>query len=296
MPRNREKKRLLFVLNPIAGGKKKQDIPSILKGFCADNGFLYDIFETTGKNDHQLIEDQLILFPYHGVVAIGGDGTVNLVGNVLVGKNIPLGILPMGSANGLAKDLDIPEEVDEALKIIAKFRPRFIDTLKVNGFNAFHISDLGFNARVIHRFAKSLLRGKFLYVWYGVLEFLTFKPFKYTIETPISRYDGEAFMMVITNASKFGTNVSINPLGNIRDGYFEIDIVRPFPKLHSFHIMYYLLSGKIHKSKYYKIIRTKRAVIYNLDNETFHIDGEPFPAVEKLLIEEFPKGLKVLLP
>ncbi|MFN6945947.1 MAG: diacylglycerol/lipid kinase family protein [Cytophagaceae bacterium] len=296
MSRPKIKKKFLFVLNPIAGGRRKDDVPAMLDEFCKEHNILYNIIKTTGKEDHLRIEEQILQNKYDAVVAIGGDGTVNLVGNVLLGKNIPLGILPLGSANGLAKDLNIPQELPDALNVLPRFRPKFIDTLKINGYNAFHLSDLGFNARVIHRFAKGLLRGKLSYIWYGIQEFFTFTPFNYTILTPISRYEGDAFMMIISNASKFGTNVAINPLGDIRDGYFEISIVKPFPKLHSFHIMYYLLSDKIHRSKYYKVIRCKHAVIFNKDNESFHIDGEPWLPVEKIEIDIHPKGLKVLLP
>lgn len=296
MSRLKDKKRLLFVLNPKAGGKSKAYVPDAISTFCLENNFLFDVLITTGKEDYEKLEEQLLRIKYDGVIAIGGDGTVSLVGRLLIGTNIPLGILPLGSANGLARDLGIPKDFFEALEVIGKFKSKYIDTLILNGYHCFHLSDLGFNARIIHRFAKSLLRGKLLYVWYGMLEFFTFRCFKYTLDTSINHYEGEAFMMIVTNANKFGTNVAINPLGDIRDGYFEINILKPFPKYHSFHIMYYLLKDQIHKSKYYQIIRCKKAVIFNTDNEYFHIDGEPMPLVSKLEVEINPKSLKIIQP
>lgn len=291
-------RKLLFVINPNAGGKSrnKADIPQALKEFCKENNYDFHIYLTTGNNDKEEINKLCSELTPDAVIAGGGDGTVNLVGEVLINSTIPLGIIPLGSANGLAKDLNIPENLSEALNLIKEFTPHAIDCLKVNGFNCFHVSDFGFNARVVRRFSQSILRGKLSYVWYGLLEFFFFEPFFYVIETGHKKMEGSAFMMTVTNANRFGTNANINPTGQIDDGYFEISIIKPFPKIHSFAILYRLFNNSLHKSKYNQVIHCKEAVIYNKEDTSFHIDGEPVQLQEKIAIKIVPKGLKILSP
>ena len=140
------------------------------------------------------------------------------------------------------------------------------------------------------------MRGKISYVWFAFKEFLVNKNFGYKIESPILTYEGEAFMINISNTNKFGTNAAINPLGDREDGYFEISIIKPFPKIFLPKILFQLFNNTIHYSRYYKIIKCKRAIIYNKADESFHIDGEPVTINEKIEVEIFPKGLKVLIP
>jgi YegS/Rv2252/BmrU family lipid kinase len=286
------------VINPISGGKKKQDVPALLDKFCENNSCEHIYFFTTGNEEADLtnIKNHLNKLHPDAVVAVGGDGTVNLAGALLVDTGIPLGIIPMGSANGLARDLDIPDDFEEALEVIRRYKKHAIDTLKVNGRNCFHISDFGFNARVCKRFSKSLMRGKFAYVWYGLQEFFGFEPFPYQIETEHQNIEGKAFMMTVTNSNRFGTNVNINPLGEIDDGFFEISIIKPFPKYKSLEILYHLLNNTIHRSKFNRVIRCRKATIYNRENTPFHIDGEPVKQREKVEIGIVPKGLVVLNP
>jgi diacylglycerol kinase family enzyme len=202
----------------------------------------------------------------------------------------------MGSANGLAKDLNIPSDPGRALKLIREGMVHTIDALSINGKNCFHISDLGYNARIVQRFANSLIRGKFLYVWFGLIEFFTLKPFHFHLAHDGKSIEGDAFMMAFTNANKFGTNVNINPLGNNDDGYFEISIFRPFHKLKSLAILYRLFNHTIYKSKYNHVIHCRQATIENLENASFHIDGEPVQLSGSIHIKILVKALNVIVP
>lgn len=291
-------RKLLFVFNPRSGGKsrKKEDIPAILEQFCGQNSCEFILYTTKGHQDQENIYNLWKEQQPDAVIAAGGDGTVNMVGEILVGTTTPLGILPLGSANGLAHDLNIPDTIPEALEVIREFHIHGIDSLKVNGRNCFHVSDFGFNARVVRRFSESILRGKVSYLWYGLIEFFLFEPFKYTIETHDQTIRGEAFMMTITNANRFGTNVNINPLGQIDDGFFEISIIKPFPKSSSLKILYHLFNNTIHKTRYNRVIRCKKAVVFNRENTSFHIDGEPSQIEERIEIHIVPNGLQMILP
>ena len=289
-------KRLLFVLNPVAGGISKKGIKQQIINFCNSNGSYAEFYETKGGDkDKAYLNSAITNNPPEAVIAIGGDGTVNQVGRALLYTNIPLGIIPGGSANGLSADLDIPNKVQAALEVINRFTTKAIDILSINGHYCFHMSDIGFNARVCHRFASSKLRGKAFYGLSAIWEYLSAKPFTYEVETNYTVVGGKAFMMTITNSNKFGTSIIINPFGNNSDGFFEIGVISPFPKILFLPIMKLLITGEIYKSSYYQVFRCSEARIYNMNKELLHIDGEPVYLSDTLELKIIPKSLHVLI-
>lgn len=289
-------RRFLFVLNPIAGGIEKEKIPSRILDFCRESSCLSRVFYTSGKNDLPALKYVFEETQPDAVIAIGGDGTINLVGTLLVNTSIPMGIIPLGSSNGLAKDLGIPLKIEEAFKVIADYRYKGLDTLRVNGLPCFHLSDFGFNARICHRFAESLVRGKVSYLRYGVQEFFKYKSFPYEIQSESDHLLGEAFMIVITNAKNFGKTLTINPFGKNDDGWFEINILKPFPRIMGPYIFYHLANDTIHKTPYYETIRCQKATIHNKSDELLHIDGEPVSLNKEIEVLIKPQALNILLP
>ncbi|TPE42538.1 hypothetical protein FJM65_18215 [Pontibacter mangrovi] len=287
---------LLFVLNPIAGDIEKEDLKEDIDGICSEHTINYEIFTTTGENDKQELERRLRQKKYDAVYAIGGDGTVSLVASVLIGTDTPLGIIPLGSGNGLSKDLDIPQDTEEAMQLIAHHVVRSIDTITLNGKRSIHLSDLGFNALVVKRFSEGDTRGSGSYAWIALQEYLGYEPKHYRIETDADTFEGKAFMVTVANANAWGSNASINPDGILNDGRFEICLIEPFPKAASLGILYKLYTDSIDTSVYTKILKCRKATIYNPDREVMHIDGEPVETAEKIEVEMHPKSLKVILP
>lgn len=290
-----KERKYIFVLNPIAGGRKKEKVPAQIDKFCDRAKCTFRIYKTTGRNDLDNLRKVFEVFVPDAVIAIGGDGTVNLVGNLLVYTDIPIGIIPLGSGNGLAKDLGLPLDIEAAFDLIHRFESRYIDSLNLNGINCFHLSDLGYNARIVHRFANGKLRGKISYFWYGVSEFLRFQSFPFELKTKIESYTGKAFMMIISNANKFGTNISINPLGEIDDGWFEISIFKPFHILRMPYIIFHLLNNTIHLTPFYKVVRARKALIRNGAEECMHIDGEPTSSSKEVHVEIMSRSLRVIM-
>jgi diacylglycerol kinase (ATP) len=291
-------KKLLFVINRGSGRKtKKQDqIFKLINDFCNKHALEFEIYKTTGKNDPDNIKKIIADFNPQSVIAVGGDGTVNIVGSLILNSGISLGIIPMGSANGLAKDLRIPLNPMQALEVIRDNQIHAIDTLSINENYCFHISDLGYNAGIVRRFASSSIRGRILYIWFGLIEFFTLKPFHYLLKYDGQEIEGDAFMIIVTNVNRLGTNVNINPLGENDDGYFEICIFKPFHKLKSFGILYRLLNNSIFKSKYNLVVHCREANINNIENTSFHIDGDPIQLPKIIQVKILPKALKVIVP
>ncbi len=291
--------KVLMVFNPISGdGIDKEAIELMIKVFCDQAGISMTMYKTTGdlKADEQAIQEYIRTEKPDAAVAVGGDGTVSLVANLLIGQSTPMGIIPLGSGNGLSKDLGIPQETEEALYVIQSFVVKPIDTLVINGLPCVHIGDIGFNAVIVDRFTKDEGRGFTTYAWNTVKEFGDYQPKHYRVVTDRSGFEGEAFMIAFTNANAFGSNTTINPSGVIDDGVFEICIIKSFPKLEGVGILYRLLTGEIDQSMHYEIIQCTQATIQNPERELLQIDGEPQTSVETIEVTIRPGSLHVIVP
>ncbi|WP_018478109.1 diacylglycerol/lipid kinase family protein [Pontibacter roseus] len=287
---------LLFVINPIAGDIDKEELEEEIKVACQEHGLLCELYKTTGDNDKEQIAKMLKGKKYDAVFAVGGDGTVNEVAALLIGKHIPLGIIPLGSGNGLSKDLNIPQDTEEALQLIHTHVIRNIDTIDLNGHPSIHLSDLGFNALVVKRFCEGDRRGPGAYAWIALQEYLNYEPKFYRIETDSENFEGEAFMVTIANANAFGSNAAINPNGVLNDGRFEICLIEPFPKAAGLGILYRMYTDTIDSSVYTRRISCRTATIYNVDGEVSHVDGEDVVLGKEIKVTMHPKSLKVILP
>jgi diacylglycerol kinase family enzyme len=145
--------RILFVLNPVSGAKKKPDWKTIIKDYFKELPQEIGFYELTGGDDSTGIENKIKEMQPNRVVAVGGDGTVSLVGKILIQNKIPLGILPGGSANGMAAELNIPADPQKALDIIISGKLHQCDTIRINEDEmVFHLADLGLNAQIIQYF------------------------------------------------------------------------------------------------------------------------------------------------
>lgn len=269
--------RLLFVVNPISGGIAKADIVDKIRTFCLQKIYNADFYFTEGtEKDKFEVNRRIWSNTYDAIVAVGGDGTVNLVGKQLIGKKIPLAIVPVGSGNGLSKDLGLPQDPAQALEIISNYNMQRIDTLSVNDAPVLHLADLGFNALIISRFHESeTLRGTSGYAWHLLREYMTYEAARYTIMVENEASFGlRAFMVTIANGNAFGSNLRINPYGKLNDGLFELCILEEFPKTTGVNILYQLFDDGITDSSYAHVISCSHARIINVDNADFQIDGE----------------------
>ncbi|WP_375436061.1 diacylglycerol/lipid kinase family protein [uncultured Hymenobacter sp.] len=289
---------LLFVLNPISGDIDKAELEQTITTYCTERGRTAVFYHTTGTDDLTKLRDYLIQHTFDAVFAAGGDGTVSLVAEALVNKAIPLGILPLGSGNGLSKDLGIPQDTAEALNLIWRHQLRIIDTLQIGGNFSAHLADLGFNALVVERFDQGDTRGPGAYVRIATQEFLSYEPAAYRIETDQETWEGPAFMVTIANANTFGSNVIINPDSDLDDGQFEICVIEPFPNAAAPGILYDLYTSGFDTSVYTRRLCCRQASITVPGEQEVlvQIDGEPKTLPTPVKVEINHHSLQVLVP
>lgn len=287
-------KKYIFVVNPISGGKDKEDLIKKVHDFGQEAGIEMLVFETSGNNDKEELKALYKATAAERIIIGGGDGTIKMVAESLENEDVILGIIPAGSANGLSADLNFPKALDEQLKIAFFNDFVSLDMVCINDKRSLHLSDLGLNAELISNYEQSAIRGKLGYAIQAVSTLTDEEiPFVVTIEANDTVVKTEAKMVVIANSQKYGTGVIINPLGKINDGKFEIVILKDF----NLGIFSKIVAGNMPlDTGEVEIISTAKAMIQSDIPVDFQIDGEYCGKESQLKIYILPQTMKVAVP
>jgi len=285
--------KLLVAVNPVSGGIDKTESIAQIRAFCEQKSIDLDLVMLTGKSDHALIRDHVRTGQPDRLVAMGGDGTVKDMAEVALDVDLPLGILPGGSANGMARELSLPTELAEALEVVANGREQPIDVLKVNGEVCLHLSDIGLNAQLIKYYKQNNWRGMFGYAR-GVARVLMRKRMlDVTICTPHQEFHRQGVMVALANARMYGTGAVINPDGNMSDGRFEVILLRQFSWTEFLKMFWRFQPYDPAKTE---ILAAKSIHIETKRKAYFQVDGEYRGRINKIDAEIMPGALRVLLP
>ncbi len=289
------RKEIIFIINPISGTKSKESLEQRIHQLMDESRFRVHtvLTEFPGHATRLAAEAAREGFAY--VVAIGGDGTVNEVAQSLVYTNTALGIIPMGSGNGLARHLGIPVHLSKALQCIGHQRTVVIDSCTLNDIPFFCTAGVGFDAHVGHLFAQRKRRGFGTYLQTSLREFFNYRPdtYAFTMEGQTERR--KAFTITFANAAQYGNNAYIAPQADIQDGMLDVTIIRPFPYPVFLDLGIRLFSKTLHSSAYVDIIRTNEVMLQGEAPLLIHLDGEPHTTGNSLLVKVKPSSLKVMV-
>jgi diacylglycerol kinase (ATP) len=286
----------IFIINPIAGTKRKQAILKAISDTFAKDDF--EIFFSEFQGHAHEIAITKAFEGYQQIVAVGGDGTVNEVASALVGTSSHLGIIPAGSGNGLARHLHIPMTLIDAVKVIKTHKLQKIDAGKANGKYFFCTCGTGFDAAVGKKFANDGKRGMINYVKASVDKYITYSPKTYILKTEGKEARFKAFLVTFANSGQFGNNAYIAPNAIIDDGLIDLCILRPFPKSSTIDLGLRLFFKNIDQSPYLEVMRVSKASLKRKRGQKMiiHLDGEPMTIRKKLKIKVVPGALQVMVP
>ncbi len=290
--------KVLFIINPAAGVKSKVNFQDTIQKKGTVSSYNYKNYFIKGVGDIDLIAEEMRVYRPDIVAAVGGDGTCNLVAQLLIHNVCKMGIIPLGSANGMATELAIPKEIDAAIDLLYTGQPKKIDLLLINGTEiAMHLSDVGLNARIIKRFSKENKRGLWRYVRHFFTEYFLTKHYQFLIFCDGNKLiKRKAISITFANASKYGTGAIINPKGVIDDGKFELCIIKPFPWYYLVPITLKFFRGNLNNSKYVEIISCKEAKIICRKSLILQIDGEIKGRVNEVSVKIIPQSITVIVP
>ncbi len=282
--------KILFIINPVSG-KNSTDWAAVITDYFKSRPNLIKIYELTKACNQETIKEQIKLFRPHQVVAVGGDGTIKLVAECLINTNVRLGIFPAGSANGLAYELNI--NTKNALDIIERGFSKKIHLTNINGQICIHLSDIGLNAYAMKRFKNQKVRGMWGY-FIASLKVLTQNP-KMEISMRIDKkvIKMEAEMIVIANATKYGTGALINPIGRLDDELFEVIAVKKISFQEVFKMVFTHKPYDLNKTEVFQV---SSLAMHSRKKVHFQIDGEYLGKIQSLKVELIPNALEVVVP
>jgi YegS/Rv2252/BmrU family lipid kinase len=287
------KRKALFIINPISGGKKKSKVPELIQKNL-DTSLIEPtiVFTERPRHGHELAKDAIGKYDY--VIAVGGDGTINEIASSIVGTDTALGILPFGSGNGLSRFLKIPMGTEKAIQNLNKQHVEIIDAGQLDGQWFFNIAGMGFDAHIGEVFSHYETRGFLTYVKSAFKEISSYKSEVYQIDIDGEIYKRKAFMVSFANSSQFGNNAHVSPDASIQDGLLDVCIVKPFPLYRFIEMglrMFFKTAGN---SKYVEIIRGKVIKVGRTKSGPIHLDGEPHIAPADTEIKVVPRSLKII--
>ncbi len=286
---------ILLIINPIAGDKDKglflKNAKHLMKQYSVD----YEVFFTTGVKDYEKVEKHINKNTPEKVIVVGGDGTLNIFLKSFIAYDLKVGFIPMGSANGMAVELNLKESPKVLFKryLNSKVTKQF-DVLCINDtYLLLHLGDVGANANLVANYDKDDSRGMLTYAKHFWSEFQNMKGFKFEIQTDEMDYERKGVMLAICNGRAFGTGIALNTTGKMDDGYFELVIVKA---IDFFDVLKAAMS-KFDDSlelDYLETITAKSAFIKFKEPRLLQLDGEVIGKFLNLKIDVLPKAISFL--
>lgn len=286
------KQRLLFVVNQ-GSGNKDESLSQLIINHFSKSEIAIELFELPRKCTVEQVKKAIDKTKPDKVIAVGGDGTLKLVAECLLNTETPIGIIPAGSANGMAKELGIPLNIEEALELVITGHTQKIHATLVNNELCIHLSDIGFNAYLVKKFDELPTRGMLTYAKSAWHAFWNHRKMKVQFKINNRNIKTDAAMVVIANATKYGTGLKINPNGKLNDDVFEIILIKEYAVMEILKIWISKLPWNPKKIERFQAsavqITTKHKV-------HFQVDGEYLGKTNKVEAKLLPNAISVIMP
>jgi YegS/Rv2252/BmrU family lipid kinase len=300
-------RKILYFINPASGSKHKQPLEQQLIEANLSEKIIFEILFTNENGEYPFLADKIKNEVFTDVVICGGDGTVNQIASSLLGIDINIGIIPIGSGNGLALAAGLSRNITKALYTVFYGTPKCIDAFFINEKFSCMLCGIGFDAQVAHDFALQPARGLKTYVKQTVKNFISAEPYQFDVTIDGKTFSESAYFISVANSNQFGNNFTIAPKASIHDGLLDIIIVKKMSKLKLiWAILKQIRSGEVqmemnpdsyreHK-KEVLYFQTQKLIIHNNQLAPLHIDGEPAETAKKFTIEILPMAIKLIMP
>jgi YegS/Rv2252/BmrU family lipid kinase len=297
------KRKIAYFINPISGTQNKEQVLQLIERQTVAQEIHYQILETRADGNYDFLPALIVEEGFTDIVICGGDGSVNQITAHLLQSPVNVGIIPMGSGNGLALAAGIATEHEKAMEIIFKGKAEYIDAFYINKHFSCMLCGLGFDAQVAHDFAEQKTRGLSMYVKQTVKNFLSAIPYPFIIKLNDLEIKTEAFFISIANSNQFGNHVTIAPKASLSDGFLDIVIVKKMSKIRMLYsLLMQIKLGQITNTekKYHQkdifYFQTKQLLIENPKHAPLHIDGEPATTARHFEIKVVENAFRLLQP
>lgn len=270
---NLSRLRLLVIFNPTAGPSRSRRF-QLTVAALRRMGCKIEIRETQRRGDAEEIAAAADPTDTDIVVAAGGDGTINEVINGLVGRSLPLALIPLGTANVLAAEIGLslrPQRVAQTI-VDGVRRPICLGRLNGNWFSM--MAGIGFDAHVVEAVSTPLKRllGKGAYVFESVMEMIRYQPIEYTLSV-----DGRAecaASVIIANGHYYAGRYVAAPDANLHEPVLQAVLLRRTGRWQCVRYSVALLFGRLHRLHDVTVIPARRIVLHAPAGEPVQCDGD----------------------
>jgi len=290
------KRKVLFIINPLSGVTRKRNIPGLIEKYIDRSAMETEVIFTSYAGHAVEITKEYVAKNFDTVVAVGGDGSVNEVARCLAGTPVTLGIIPLGSGNGLARHLRIPLHTGKAIELLNRNKRERIDACQVNKHYFFSGAGFGFVADVVHSIKRSGFRGFKGYTLHAMKNYFFYRAQKVHLEANGRVFDGAYFVVHVSNSNQFGYEMKIAPDADLQDGVMELVIASKKARWHVLGLAFDTFTNRFQRNNKIFYLHTPRVKVDFEGRMKVHVDGDAVwldsPAVFRVL----PLHLNVIVP
>lgn len=297
-------RKILFFINPVSGtGRRVQLEKKIIKK-CTEKKVVFEILFTSKDGDYSFLKEKIHKDGITEVVICGGDGSLGPVIASILKVKVNIGIIPLGSGNGLALTAKIPRAVDKALEIIFEGKASPVDAFFINNRFSCMLCGIGLDAQVAYDFSLQKKRGLATYITQSFKNFLSASPYHFELKIQDTKFKVDAFFICIANSNQFGNNFTIAPEASLSDGLLDIIVVKKMSKPRIiWSVFNQMKTGKIrnyHGKDFHEkdilYFQTDTLQIINPEMAPLHIDGDHASTHKKFNIEIMPAAFNLIKP
>ena len=297
------KPRVVIIANPRAGGGRARDVAIAAQNSLSESGIQVTLHLSTTREQLRTETAHACESKPAVVLACGGDGTVHDVLQSTIPTNTPLGVIPAGTGNDIARSLGLPGKTNQ------KFFQKLAYSIHHHDFESIDASQItvegkqqwslgvisaGLDSDVNERANRMThFRGTTRYILALLAELRAFPLHNYTVTIDSTKRTGSAILIAVGNGGQYGGGMKICPQANMTDGLLDITWVDPAPRRTVLRLFPLIYSGRHVNSPLVHTYRGSEISIESPDS-MIYADGErigPTPA----LIQVVPKIARVLL-
>lgn len=273
--------RVTVIINPISGRQGGPETArrraTHARQVLTSAGITHEVRITEHPGHAYLLAREAVAREDSFVFAWGGDGTMNEVGRALAFSNTALGLIPAGSGNGLARELHVSMEPEEALTTALRAPDRAIDVGEINGHLFFNAAGVGFDAHVTWLFNTSPhgRRGMLSYVIIAARELFRYRAPEYAVTVGEETISSRALLIAVTNSRQYGNGALIAPNARLDDGQLDMVVIQERSPVATLWAARRLFNGTLARAQGITMKRVTQATIRAHEPLRFHVDGEP---------------------
>jgi YegS/Rv2252/BmrU family lipid kinase len=292
-------RKALVIINPRAGGFKRDSILRSIERRFAAAGIAYEIHAAEGADTLGAAVREQMKRGFDLVVAAGGDGTVSSAAEGLEGSDVPLGIVPIGTGNILARDLRIPRDIDGSVRLICESHTtRTIDAMRIGGRLYVLTIGVGISSLTVRDLKKEDKRrfGLLAYVGGAIRKLFEFKTSRIEVVVDGETYWFDSPEIAVANSGGVADMVMPHAIDiTIDDGVLDVIVLKARGPLDYPLLLYNALRRHV-PSPSVRLLRAKRSVILRPDRPLpVQADGDII-GTSPVEVEVVPHAVKIIVP